>query len=116
MGEQERVRHSICRLPAQHQRRVQFLAFQRGFDLVTSESPIHMMFTPQELEMLICGEKEFDFNELESSTEYDGGFSRQTPCVAWFWEAVHSMALEDKRKLLQFTTGSDRIQWEVWQS
>ena len=30
---------------------------QRGFDLVTSESPIHMMFTPQELEMLICGEK-----------------------------------------------------------
>ena len=31
--------------------------FQRGFDLVTSESPIHMMFTPQELEMLICGEK-----------------------------------------------------------
>merc|ERR1712013_312611 len=53
----------------------QFLAFQRGFDLVTSESPIHMMFTPQELEMLICGEKEFDV----------------------------------KRKLLQFTTGSDRI-------
>jgi len=87
----------------------QFLAFQRGFDLVTSESPLHMMFTPQELEMLICGEKEFDFNELESSTEYDGGFSRQTPCVGWFWEAVHSMALEDKRKLLQFTTGSDRI-------
>jgi len=59
--------------------------------------------------MLICGEKEFDFNELESSTEYDGGFSRQTPCVGWFWEAVHSMDLEDKRKLLQFTTGSDRI-------
>ena len=34
-----------------------FLAFQRGFDLVTSESPLNMMFTPQELEMLICGEK-----------------------------------------------------------
>merc|ERR1719357_2352883 len=50
----------------------QFLAFQRGFNLVTSESPLHMMFTPQELEMLICGEKEFDFNELENSTEYDG--------------------------------------------
>merc|ERR1719378_318566 len=41
----------------------QFLAFQRGFDLVTSESPVHMLFTPRELEMLICGEKEFDFNE-----------------------------------------------------
>merc|ERR1712008_117777 len=66
------------------------------------------MFTPQELEMLICGEKEFDFNELENSTEYDGGFSKETNCFRWFWEAVHSMDLEDKRKLLQFTTGSDR--------
>jgi len=87
----------------------QFLALQRGFLLVTSESPVHMMFSPGELEMLICGEKECDFKELEASTEYDGGFSKETPCVRWFWEAVHSMSLEDKRKLLQFTTGSDRI-------
>jgi len=87
----------------------QFLAFQRGFDLVTNQSPIHMLFTPRELEMLICGEKEFDFNELESSTEYDGGYSKDTDVVKWFWEAVHNMDLEDKRKLLQFTTGSDRI-------
>jgi hypothetical protein len=27
--------------------------------------------------------QEFDFNELENSTEYDGGFSRYTPCVHW---------------------------------
>merc|ERR1719507_279972 len=87
----------------------QFLAFQRGFDLVTSESPVHMLFSPRELEMLICGEKEFDFNELENSTEYDGGYSKDTNVVRWFWEAVHSMDLEDKRRLLQFTTGSDRI-------
>merc|ERR1719283_173561 len=55
----------------------QFLAFQRGFNLVTSESPLQMMLTPHELEMLICGEKEFDFNELENSTEYDGGGSAE---------------------------------------
>ena len=59
----------------------QFLAFQRGFDLVTSESPVHMLFSPRELEMLICGEKEFDFNELENSTEYDGGYSKETNVV-----------------------------------
>jgi ubiquitin-protein ligase E3 A len=87
----------------------QFLAFQRGFQLVTSESPLGMLFTPTELEMLICGEKEFDFNALETSTEYDGGLSKESPCVTWFWETVHGMSLEDKRKLLQFTTGSDRI-------
>jgi hypothetical protein len=33
--------------------------------------------------------QEFDFNELENSTEYDGGFSRDTPCVRWFWDTVH---------------------------
>ena len=59
----------------------QFLAFQRGFDLVTSESPVHMLFTARELEMLICGEKEFDFNDLENSTEYDGGYSKETNVV-----------------------------------
>lgn len=87
----------------------QFLAFQRGFQLVTAESPLHMLFNPVELEILICGEKEFDFNQLESSTEYDGGFTKDTPAVKWFWELVHSMSLDDKRRLLQFTTGSDRI-------
>ncbi len=27
--------------------------------------------------------QEFDFNKMENSTEYDGGFSRDTPCVRW---------------------------------
>lgn len=27
----------------------------------------------------------------------------------WFWELVHDFNLEEKRKLLQFTTGSDRV-------
>lgn len=87
----------------------QYLALKRGFLMVTAESPLSMMFTPTELEMLVCGEKEFDFNDLENSTEYDGGFTNTTEAVRWFWSAVHDMDLEDKRRLLQFTTGSDRI-------
>jgi ubiquitin-protein ligase E3 A len=39
--------------------------------------------------MILSLMQEFDFNELENSTEYDGGFSRDTPCVRWFWETVH---------------------------
>ena len=27
----------------------------------------------------------------------------------WFWEIVHSFSLEQKKQLLMFTTGSDRI-------
>ena len=40
-----------------------------------------MLFTARQLEMLICGEKEFDFNDLENSTEYDGGYSKETNVV-----------------------------------
>ena len=44
----------------------------------------HKIFWIFILETLIIAPQEFDFNELESSTEYDGGFSRQTPCVGWY--------------------------------
>ena len=71
----------------------QFLAFQRGFDLVTSESPVHMLFTPRELEMLICGEKEFDFNELENSTEYDGGYNKETNVVRYVFYLIKEAIL-----------------------
>lgn len=51
----------------------------------------------------------FDFDELENSTEYDGGYSSESQTIRDFWSVVHALSLEEKRKLLQFTTGSDRI-------
>lgn len=53
--------------------------------------------------------KNFDFNELEEATEYDGGYMLDSPTIRNFWEIVHKMSLESKRKLLQFATGSDRV-------
>ena len=29
--------------------------------------------------------------------------------VRWFWEIVHAMSIDNKRKLLHFVTASDRI-------
>jgi len=51
----------------------------------------------------------FDFNELEEATEYDGGYTSDSPIIRNFWDIVHKMPLESKRKLLQFATGSDRV-------
>ncbi|XP_046395665.1 ubiquitin-protein ligase E3A isoform X1 [Ischnura elegans] len=86
----------------------QFKAFRRGFQMVTDESPLHLLFRPEEVEQLVCGSKNFDFNELEEATEYDG-YTDDSPIIKYFWEIVHSMSLESKRKLLQFATGSDRV-------
>ncbi|KAJ1525999.1 hypothetical protein ONE63_009178 [Megalurothrips usitatus] len=87
----------------------QFRAFRRGFHMVTDESPLHLLFRPEEIEQLVCGSKNFDFNELEEATEYDGGYTALSPIIQNFWEIVHRMPQESKRKLLQFTTGSDRV-------
>ncbi|KFM81417.1 Ubiquitin-protein ligase E3A, partial [Stegodyphus mimosarum] len=87
----------------------QFRAFKRGFQMVTDDSPLKVLFRPEEIELLVCGSKNFDFNALEEATEYDGGYLSDTPIIKWFWELVHEFSLEQKRKLLQFTTGSDRV-------
>ncbi|KAK7870299.1 hypothetical protein R5R35_011808 [Gryllus longicercus] len=87
----------------------QFRAFRRGFQMVTDESPLHLLFRPEEVEQLVCGSKNFDFTELEEATEYDGGYTLDSPVIKDFWEIVHKMSVESKRKLLQFATGSDRV-------
>lgn len=51
----------------------------------------------------------FDFNELQMATEYDGGYTADSQIIKDFWLIVHELPLEDKRKLLQFATGSDRV-------
>ncbi|KAK9871311.1 hypothetical protein WA026_011579 [Henosepilachna vigintioctopunctata] len=87
----------------------QFRAFYKGFQMVVDESPLELLFRPEEIELLICGSKNFDFDELEKSTEYDGGYTDETPIIKNFWAIVHSLSVDDKKKLLQFTTGSDRV-------
>ncbi|KAL1459581.1 hypothetical protein WDU94_011550 [Cyamophila willieti] len=87
----------------------QFKAFRRGFQMVTDESPLGLLFRPEEIEQLVCGSKIFDLHELEEATEYDAGYTGDTPVIRWFWEIVHEMSHDTQKKLLQFTTGSDRI-------
>ena len=42
----------------------QFDAFYRGFHMVVDESPLETLFTPEEVEQLICGCNDWDFNAL----------------------------------------------------
>lgn len=86
----------------------QFKAFRRGFHMVTNESPLKYLFRPEEIELLICGSRNLDFLALEETTEYDGGYNRDSRIIKEFWETLHSFGEEQKRLFLQFTTGTDR--------
>ncbi|KAL9551391.1 hypothetical protein PS6_005034 [Mucor atramentarius] len=85
----------------------QFNAFKEGFQLVCQDSAIKI-FRPEEVEQLICGSSDLDFNALETSTVYDGGWTKDSDIIKYFWEIVHSFSYEEKKKLLFFATGSDR--------
>lgn len=86
----------------------QFTAFKRGF-LKMCGGPALALFRPEELELLVCGSQRLDFNELQSATLYHGGYHRSHEVVRWFWEVAEEMPMEQKKRLLFFVTGSDRV-------
>lgn len=86
----------------------QFKAFKKGFLMVTKESPLKYLYRPEEVELLICGSRKLDFDALEKTTDYDGGYSKDSQIIKDFWEIVHLFSEEQKKLFLQFTTGTDR--------
>lgn len=86
----------------------QFRAFRKGFQMVTKQSPLMYLYRPEEVELLICGNRKLDFEALEKAAVYDGGYSKDSQIIKDFWETIHSFGEDQKRLFLQFTTGTDR--------
>jgi len=87
--------------------RKQYDAFNGGFREVCSADMLQM-FRPEELELLVCGSPELDFQGLERECRYDG-FTKDSPTVRNFWAVVHGMDEAEGKRLLRFCTGSDRV-------
>ncbi|KAI9352279.1 hypothetical protein DFJ73DRAFT_959461 [Zopfochytrium polystomum] len=85
----------------------QFESFREGFNNVCSGNALSL-FRPEEIEMMVRGGNELDIQGLESVTEYEG-FRPDEPIVRHFWDIFTNHTNEDKRKLLLFITGTDRI-------
>jgi len=85
----------------------QFAEFYKGFKMVCS-SDVFKMLIPEELKLLICGTPVLNFEDLQKITLYDNGYSANHPVIKNFWEVVHSLSMDQKKKLLFFATGSDR--------
>uniref|UniRef100_K3X4R1 HECT-type E3 ubiquitin transferase n=1 Tax=Globisporangium ultimum (strain ATCC 200006 / CBS 805.95 / DAOM BR144) TaxID=431595 RepID=K3X4R1_GLOUD len=79
----------------------QYEAFHRGFHLVCNGEVLQMLRW-EELHLTICGSPDLDFEALEEVTHYEDGFTEDSECIKQF-------SLEEKKKLLMFSTGSDRV-------
>ncbi|KAG7395958.1 putative E3 ubiquitin-protein ligase HTD2 [Phytophthora boehmeriae] len=86
----------------------QYSAFHHGFHQVCNREVLSM-FRWEELQLLVCGSSDLDFDALEEATHYEDGFTEDSNCIRDFWVIVHALPLEDKKKLLRFATGSDRV-------
>eukprot|EP00941_MAST-03F_sp_MAST-3F-sp1_P002045 g2045.t1 len=85
----------------------QFGAFARAFTSVCGGKTLEL-FRAEELELLICGNPELDFEALEKVARYDDGYTKDDQVIRNFWSVVHEMDIQEKKKLLSFATGSDR--------
>jgi len=86
----------------------QFNSFSKGFKLIC-EGKFLELFRAEELELTVCGQPTIiNTEELEEICEYKAGFSKNHPYIKEFWKLVHSLSQEQKKRLLFFTTGSDR--------
>eukprot|EP00008_Paramoeba_atlantica_P001476 CAMPEP_0201503990 /NCGR_PEP_ID=MMETSP0151_2-20130828/84960_1 /ASSEMBLY_ACC=CAM_ASM_000257 /TAXON_ID=200890 /ORGANISM="Paramoeba atlantica, Strain 621/1 / CCAP 1560/9" /LENGTH=633 /DNA_ID=CAMNT_0047897691 /DNA_START=1723 /DNA_END=3624 /DNA_ORIENTATION=- len=84
----------------------QFGYFSKGFRFVC-DGPALRLFNVIELEELVCGSPHFDFDDLENGCIYQG-YDHTSTTIRHFWDVVNSFSLEQKKKLLVFSTGSDR--------
>jgi len=87
--------------------KAQLAALCGGFAQLVA-GPAAAILTPDDLEQIVCGLPHLDFKALEASTRYEGGYSKDTPVVRWFWKVVHSRPLAWQRRLLTFVTASAR--------
>ena len=92
----------------------QINAFLRGFHSLISQDLL-VLFDENELELLISGMPDIDVDDWKNNTTYEGYTAASTQ-IQWFWRAVRSFDLEQRAKLLQFTTGTSKVPLEGFQA
>lgn len=87
--------------------RPQFDAFKKGFFASVDRRSISL-FDPETLQSVVEGIQEIDISEMRRATRYIG-WDASHKTVRDFWSIVKRYDIEQKRKLLEFVTASDRV-------
>lgn len=87
--------------------RPQFEAFKAGFFACIDRRSL-TLFDPDTLQSVVEGIQEIDISELRRATRYVG-WETSHRTVRDFWSIVRRYDIEQKRRLLEFVTASDRV-------
>jgi E3 ubiquitin-protein ligase HUWE1 len=104
-------KEDYIRLVAHHRMtsaiRSQIDSFLAGFyDLVPPE--LICIFSPAELELLICGLPDVNVDELMQNTDYHQ-YKATDDVIVWFWEELRAFNREERASFLQFVTGTSKV-------
>ena len=64
------------------------------------------VFDIEQFESVLFGQKEIDIEDWKSNSYYKGKYSETHPTIVWFWDILKDLNNQEKRKFLQFCTGS----------
>jgi len=87
--------------------RPQFEAFKRGF-FTCIDPRSTRLFDPDTLQSVVEGVQDIDISEMRRAARYVG-WEASNRTVKDFWSIVKKYNLEQKKKLLEFVTASDRV-------
>jgi hypothetical protein len=85
----------------------QFEAFKSGFFACIDRRSVKL-FDPETLQSVVEGIQEIDITEMRRTTRYVG-WDASHKSIRDFWSIVKKFDMEQKRKLLEFVTASDRV-------
>ncbi|XP_061924352.1 probable E3 ubiquitin-protein ligase HERC6, partial [Entelurus aequoreus] len=85
-----------------------FEVFKRGF-LKVCIAEVLDWFLPEELQAVMVGNEEYDWDVFEQNTVYVGEYHAQHRNILTFWQVFHKLSQEEKKKFLLFLTGSKRV-------
>ena len=87
--------------------RSQIDSFLLGFyDLVPAV--LINIFSPAELELLICGLPDVNIEELQQHTDYHQ-YKASDEVIVWFWDTLKGLDREERASFLQFVTGTSKV-------
>jgi hypothetical protein len=61
-----------------------------GFNSIIPASMLEN-FTPEEVELIVCGQPVVDLADWKANTMYTGGYTEKSDVVVWFWEIIDEM-------------------------
>ncbi|XP_029910454.1 probable E3 ubiquitin-protein ligase HERC3 isoform X2 [Myripristis murdjan] len=85
-----------------------FEEFSRGFFEVC-ERDVVRLFRPEELKGVMVGKESYDWAKLKQNTVYQDFYHKEHPTILMFWDVFAELTEEQKKALLLFVTGFDRV-------